>query len=810
MKKAAALLLAWLMCLAVFSACGRKDPTPSQEQATPSPGGTAVTTAPEPPSETDHAAPCTYRIGSESFPNNWNPHLEGNDIEKRLISFITSPLVRIAPEDTEDGSYRFVFEMASEINDVTGAHTDDLKKYGSVTGSAQDEMTGYVYEVKIRSDARWENGERITADDYIRSIKLLLDPDLDNPAAKELISGYAPLAGAARYHSPATETQYLPLSSLGYENSVQAIEAGEELCIDMWALCGFEGALDPEGNECPQWADVTDTTPYSMGAPETALSPAKAWEFYRETVDSGENTGLCAVKKTVRTDLRPFEEVVGCYKVDDTTFNYVCLNKTQRGEFMMTCTNYLLVYAPLYEAGVKTEGGAASTDYGTGVYTTVSSGPYRISYIEDGALMTLVRNPAWYGWETDQDGAFVSHTVHTVNGEHVLRFNATRILISSMGYEKIKQSFLRGALSEWDLGPADAKEYKGSPCLYETPTGKTLFMLFDADEDRLAEYGELRGDENPAVFSDPGVRMALSRITERGRWASEYGGEACLGLLNGAYYCDRFSSSGTVYRDTEAAKEAILAALGIEYGPGAAYANAEKAYAAAFEADRGAAGALLREACARLAEAGLYEPGSPVVITVGFGVGASRAEAESWLKLIENGLNTAAIGTGFGKFVFNAVMGERECGFTMRFITAGGDVFRPGDALAGIVLAAANGTGGGLLSEKVSVRIRGVDHVKTWGEWISELSGEGSFFSGGGEDLIAAAAQLEGAFLAEARLVPIASVTHKRMLALNVKPFTADWDPVYGRGGFELMEFNMTDDEWEAAVTALDGSPDYH
>ena len=112
--------------------------------------------------------------------------------------------------------------------------------------------------------------------------------------------------------------------------------------------------------------------------------------------------------------------------MDDTTFNYVCLNKTQRGEFMMTCTNYLLVYAPLYEAGFKTEGGAASTDYGTGVYTTVSSGPYRISYIEDGALMTLVRNPAWYGWETDQDGAFVSHTVHTVNGEHVLRFNATR------------------------------------------------------------------------------------------------------------------------------------------------------------------------------------------------------------------------------------------------------------------------------------------------------------------------------------------------------------------------------------------------
>ena len=107
-------------------------------------------------------------------------------------------------KDSENGIYQWVYEMATSIEDVTAEHRDDLTKYSVALregDTADTAEKGYVYEIKLNPNAKWENGEAITADDYIYSMQQLLNPKMKNYRANLYYAGESAVAGGNAYYN---------------------------------------------------------------------------------------------------------------------------------------------------------------------------------------------------------------------------------------------------------------------------------------------------------------------------------------------------------------------------------------------------------------------------------------------------------------------------------------------------------------------------------------------------------------------------------------------------------------------------------
>lgn len=146
----------------------------------------------------------TYRTYTSALGTNWNPHTWETSADRAVMEYLTSPLVSVLPLDTEEGSYQWSFDMASRVTDVTASCRDDLLKYGSVLppGKSPSEIdSGYVFEIELRPGLSFEGGEEITAETFIESMRLLLDPKMKNNRASGYTSGESALAGARSYFS---------------------------------------------------------------------------------------------------------------------------------------------------------------------------------------------------------------------------------------------------------------------------------------------------------------------------------------------------------------------------------------------------------------------------------------------------------------------------------------------------------------------------------------------------------------------------------------------------------------------------------
>ena len=146
----------------------------------------------------------TYNSWSTALGNNWNPHTWETNADSSILGFITSPFVTLAPKDTENGIYQWVYEMATSITDVTAQNQADLTKYACSLPkdtAASDVTSGYVYEIRLNPDAKWENGVAINADTYIYSMKQLLDSKMRNYRANLYISGESAVAGGFNFYN---------------------------------------------------------------------------------------------------------------------------------------------------------------------------------------------------------------------------------------------------------------------------------------------------------------------------------------------------------------------------------------------------------------------------------------------------------------------------------------------------------------------------------------------------------------------------------------------------------------------------------
>lgn len=150
----------------------------------------------------------TYNDAVISLSANWNPHTYETSDEAYPISYLTTGLYgfifndELNPVEGKEAysGYKIIPEMAADFPvDVTEqikASHPEFKIPASAT-------SGYAYTIRLNPNARWENGEPITADTYVYSMQMLLDPRYKNYRATDYYSGDFSIAGAEKY---ATQT----------------------------------------------------------------------------------------------------------------------------------------------------------------------------------------------------------------------------------------------------------------------------------------------------------------------------------------------------------------------------------------------------------------------------------------------------------------------------------------------------------------------------------------------------------------------------------------------------------------------------
>ncbi len=827
--KAVALLLALVMVLS-FAACN-KDPDDSQGSN----------------SNSDNVATpvsYTYKTYSSALANNWNDHTWETNADDVVRDYISSPFCTMSILDSENGVYQWVWEMATSIEDVTASHQDDLTKYNVnlQEGQTAESVTeGYVFQINLNPNAKWENGEAITADDYIYSMQQLLNPKMRNYRANLYYAGENAVAGALGYYNSGA-----PI----YDTMVPAYDSEADYSYDLEAGIA-------EGNVYVN-VDSSSMTLYSMSLSdlvstygvgdvadvEALREEANPYGYTQVTAENRETverlvgtllsglfgiTDEAEIAEVLKEALFVYsgegEEVsfdtVGLYKVDDYTIIYVTQSRQDYNYFLTSCTSTWLVYEDLYEAGKDTSGTLVTTDYCTSKDTTMSYGPYKIESIQENKQMVLVQNPEWYGYEVQEDGSLLSMTSFEVDGQSVQQYQTTKIVIDVMDAAAAKQAFLKGELSTWTPSADDLLTYSTSDVLYKVDETYTMSFFFNCGLEALQEMDRSKGNTNSVVLSNYNFRKAMSLAIDRAEYVTATEGyKPAFSLMNSLYFYDVYNDPTSSYRNSEPAMQAIVNLYGVEYGEGTPYATLKEAHDSINGYNLTEAKELMVQACQELVEAGLYTEGQDIYIRIGWAKGAIDSSDSNCVELLNKFVNAALEGSGFGKITFEAVgnindrYGDTANGeYAIGYGAWGGAAFYPFrnmQVYCDTDLYSVNEIGcWDPATETLTLNVNGEDVTMTWKEWSGALIGSGRFAAEDNELKLEITAQLEENFLNKYYRIPLCATTACEMLAYQLSYYTEDYNIMYDFGGLRLMKYNYNDAEWAEFVAEQGGTIAY-
>ncbi len=791
----------------------------------------------------------TYNTYTTALGTNWNPHTWENSADSAIMGYIEAPLTDISVKNSTTGEYQWVFVAAESVEDVTAANQADLVKYGAAETDATE---GYVYEIKLRPEMKWENGTLINADTYIYSMKAMLDPAMRNYRANNYYSGESAIAGAAAYfnsgapiYSPVVPP-YGETDTPDYSYDFNAgLTAGHlylsltttemtfapytltELVNDYGANGATELAALKEQENIYGWIPVTaenlDTVKALVGA---CLAP-----FGLNWAELDADTQTCLLMETLFKnagevgDMLDYDETVGLYKVDDYTIRYVCANYYDYYYFLTSCTSNWLVYEDLYEEGKDTSGALTTTNYATSLETTMSYGAYKIASIQDAKQMIYVQNENYFEYSKDDKGNLYSTTEtigFKVDGEYQPQYLTQKIVVDVLNDEAAKLAFLSGQLDDWVPSPDEVVEYSTSEQLYKVDETYTQRLFFCTDLEKLQAMDDETGNKNSAVMSNENFRKAFSLSIDRGQFVAATAGykPACF-LINSLYFYDVYEDPASIYRNTEEAMQAVCNIYGIEYGEGKAYATLEEAYKSVSGYNLTEAKKYMKTACEELVAAGLYTAGEEIVLQMAWAAGAMQSADNQQVALLNQYINAAAEGSGFGKITLEAV-----AGLDKRYLDVSNGLYAIGWGAWGgaafypftMFRVYCDAEYAGYLHEascwdpaveKLTLKVNGEDVTMTWYEWSNSMSGNGAYSTASNEIKLQILADLEENFIEKYYCIPVCTTTACSMLSYKTSNYTENYSIMYGFGGLRLMKYNYTDAEWAEFVTSQNNKLTY-
>jgi len=748
----------------------------------------------------------TYKdfTGSLTSSSDWNPHTWETADDSNLLAMLQTGFYEFYLNEDGKG-YAIVPEMAAEYPvDVTAEY---VGKFGVAEGESAK-----AFRIALNQAATWENGDKITADDYIYSMQQLLNPKMLNRRADTFYAGSFAVVGAKDYlySAQAGQTAYNTLTV----GATEALANGADLYIDMWGMWGMEGCVDAEGNPCPQYWSINDETLYrdaavAEGSAEDWVSGKYMYETYLQDGAPYASYQTTYMAQSYIIEGGTWEEV-GLVKVDDYTIDIIYSQPIAEATFYVPYSlSQWLVYKPLYEEcksffdadgkEVETEEEAATvtTNYCKSLETSIGYGPYTLGYFELDKEYTFVRNENWYGYH---------------DGKHLGMYQTDVYTVSVIAEHKAAMmAFEKGDLVGVTLDATDMEKYASSDYIYYTPQSYTTKLTFNTDYEKLLSRGT-----NSQILAVDEFRQGFALAIDREHFATSFTAShrPGHGILNYMYVYDPFT--GASYRDNEAAKVALVETYGLTYGEGGDYATLDEAYAAMTGYDMEGAKAAMKIAGEKAITAGIWDGVAPIEIE--FRVYQSDDIYVQMFTYFDTQVKEACVGSALeGKVSLKMTVDpdyyetNYSGGADMIFTTWGGSTMDPFSTFYQCYADASDGSGQqmeyGFDTSKVALtfNIDGEEvtaSLQEWAAWgnsmdVPALNEKYGMFNNYSYDTrCQIMAGVEKGLLAYYTTTPIYYRNVASLYSMQVNTAVKDYQQLVGFGGMAFMTYNYDDTAW--------------
>ena len=831
MKRILSLTLVVVMvlgCLTVLSACG-----------------------PKPTGKPDAPVSYTYNTYLSEFPTKWNPHTYETATDSEIPSYTELGFYTFDYNEDWTG-FEVVPQMAAQMPiDVTADYV------GDEWGIDEDE-TARAWKIVLRDDLRWENGDPITAVDFIESAKRLLDPKRINYRADTLYSGDMSIVGAKDYFyggrlvtvaaSSEFDTYSEDLDSElifslagpsektnGNATYIVTWLIGQGIPSSYTAAQNTSVLINNFGDKMPDFTAEVSAAMEGKTLAEIKADPdlKKGWDSLIGWWQTDPNEELHFFMTKVNAPVTEWS-TVGILPTENPLELVLILESELSGFYLhYSLTGSLgLVHIPTYDACANfDENGLYSTTYGTSVETYMSYGPYKLTYFERDKQIVLEKNNQWYGY---------------YDPAHEGQYQTTRVVYDWINDpETAMEAFLQGKLDGKGLDSDYIAQYTGSDRIYYTDGASTWFVALNPNEAFFAEWEAKNPGYDKSIMTMKEFRMALSFSLDRQNFINTLDpmGSIAYGLFNNMI-CSN-PDLGIMYRDEEAAKDAILDFWGIsqdQIGEGKMFANKDQAIKSITGYNMSAAKELFNKAFDAAVEAGIYNGTDKILINIGTPNSTAKFYTRGYTFLV-NCWTEAVKGTkleGLLEFTNDDTLGN-SFGDALRANTV--------DMLFGVGWQGSALNPYGLIGAYTEDNYRydkawntsthmmdftaddGVTYRASVLEWTKavdgsksievqvvgedgELTGDTADFSCGSadnkpEERIRLLAALEGAVLANYDMIPTHNQASASLLGKQVEYGKQEYVYGVGRGGIQYMTYNYTDAEWDAYVKSLGGVIDY-
>ncbi len=802
-KKLLALLLAFVMVFTLAS-CGQGNttttPASSNAGQTTTSGSGETTTG----TVVEQDGYFTYNAVWISQPLNWNPHAWEMSHEDLFMEYTVAPLAYSTFD--ANGGWHYQYDAAVSVTDVTSTFADK-EKYGVPA----DATEMYVYEIKLRPEMKWDNGDPITADDYVYSMQMMLDPSMKNYRSNSYVSGEGEIANAKNYFN--NDKAGKPV----YKDVKDAeLPEGAKLFVTMTNPVVFFGDSAKSYYENEKYTanfTVNGVNVYEKYSAEdyVAFTTDMIAELNGIALAFGDDNPDAYKEFLVYDDGETYPETpwenVGLVKGDDYTIYYILARPLQSFYIHSILSSNWLVHKDTYEAGFETINDLKATTYCTSIDTTRSNGPYMITSFETDKQIVLERNPHYWAYK---DGKF--------NPENGM-YRADKVVIDIVGDQGTHEGlFLSGKSDSLELTSDQIPKYRKSTQISFVDETYTARYIFATSLEALQSRDEEKGGGKRVVLTNKNFRKALSRSIDRAKYCDEAtsGFKPAYFLFNSLYYYDMANDPNSIYRNSSYAKKAVLNLYDVKYTD----ETVDAEYAKITGRDLEEAKELFQLAFDELVAAGLYTEGEEVPIEIMVTPKELTPQHIKQQELMNQFFNEGAAGTPFEgkiKVVFESGDSKRydnvAAGKNMAIHGAwGGAAFYPFSTIRVYTNPAymggldkiheSNGWNPSEATlEMTIVKADGttVTETRTFEEWSNTINGDGEYTKDPIERL-QVFSQLETGILNTYQCIPLGTYVAASLQSYKVQNAMEDYHIMYGFGGFRYLKFNYNDEEWAAFV----------
>ncbi len=820
MKRLLALLLVVVMCVGVLASCGKK-----KKQTTP-----AQTTEPSYVYEDDVAVAgkYTYNTAMQTFPTNWNPHIYQTNTDATILDYTTGGFYTFDYNETKDG-YKLVLDMASAFPiDVTASY---VGQYGVKEGD-----TAKVWKIPLRSDLKWQNGDAITAADFVKSAIMLLNPVAANYRADSLYETGLVIHNAKAYLFQ-DQTVYNEDAAKIADQTKQSDGTYKNADGDQIFFALKTGLSWLDGDKLFDYVEAYGDTYFGMTAwePLKALADANG---YVAVTDESIALMTTLISTTAWSEsaadvpnyivAKHYYPVLAADKVgifSEGNNLYIALDTPLSGFYLhYNLSSTWLVHEATYKANEKVENGVYTNTYGTAANNYMSYGPYKLTEFQQDKIIRFAKNENWYGYGVDENEGLYQTTDIRID---YIQEASTRL-----------EMFLKGKLDAYGLSAEDMADYQMSNHTYFTTGESTFFMAFNPDPEALAANEKTAGpNKDKEILTLIEFRQALSFALDRMAFclATSPTNSAAFGVFSSLIISN--PETGEAYRTTEQAKKALVKFWGLENEIGAdkLYANIDEAIESITGYDPAGAKVLFNAAYDKAIAEGLMDTDDVIEIKIGI-PNSQTSFYKNGSEFLKNNYTEAVKGTKLeGKLTFtvddtlgNAFADKlRDNSVDMLF-----GVGWTGSALDPYGLVSAYtypnyqyDPSWDTSTVTIDVTLSNGTFTATVIDWTDALAGQdvkikdatgalidfnaGSASGVSMEDRLTILAALEGAILNNYTMVPMIDDASAALKGMQIKYYTEEYIYGVGRGGVKYMTYYYDDVAWNAYVSAQGGTLNY-